>query len=149
MTDPTVSIPALLKRLWRHLSKRRQGQFGMIILFTVMSALAEVVSLGSVLPFLAILIAPDRVFQHPYVVDIALAWGITAADQLILPLTIAFASAALVAGTIRILLLWASTRLAYASGADFSLEGYRRSLNQPYEIQPQQYPPDTLIIGHQ
>ena len=133
MIDPTVSIPTLLKRLWRHLSKRRQGHFGVIMLFTVVSALAEVVSLGSVLPFLAIVIAPDRVFQYPYVADMAQAWGITVADQLILPLTIVFASAALMAGTIRILLLWASTRLAYASGADFSLEVYRRTLNQSYE----------------
>lgn len=30
------------------------------------------------------------------------------------------------------LLLWVSTRLAYASGADISIEVYRRTLNQPY-----------------
>ena len=81
-----------------------------------------------------ILVAPDRVISQPVVRDIALSWGVTSADQLILPLTIAFALAALIAGAIRIFLLWVSTRLASASGADLSIEAYRRTLYQPYYV---------------
>lgn len=66
------------------------------------------------------------------VANIAAAWGITTADQLLLPLTVLFAAAALAAGAIRMLLLWANTRLAYAAGADFSIDVYRRTLYQPY-----------------
>ncbi len=90
--------------------------------------------MGAVLPFISVLTAPDRVFRHPVVADIAQVWGITSADQLVFPLTIAFAAAALLAGAIRILLLWVSTRLAYASGADLSIEVYRRTLYQPYQV---------------
>ncbi len=100
----------------------------------LISAFAEVVSLGAVLPFLSILVAPEHVFNHPIVADVALAWGITSADQLVLPLTVAFAAAALIAGAIRILLLWVSTRLAFATGADLSIEVYRRTLYQPYRV---------------
>ena len=32
------------------------------------------------------------------------------------------------------LLLWASTRLTYACGADLSIEAYRRTLYQPYWV---------------
>ncbi len=130
--NPT--LPNLLKRLWRHLSRRRRRQFGLLMGLMLVSAFAEVVSLGAVLPFLGILVAPDRVFSHPIVADVAQAWGITSADQLVLPLTVAFAAAALIAGAIRILLLWASTRLAVASGADLSIEVYRRTLYQPYRV---------------
>ncbi len=98
----------------------------------LVSALSEVISLGAVLPFLGILISPDRVFSHPLVVDIAQAWGVVTADQLVLPFTVGFAMAALVAGSIRLLLLWVSTRLAFASGADLGIEVYRRTLYQPY-----------------
>jgi ATP-binding cassette subfamily B protein len=87
-----------------------------------------------VLPFLGILVAPDRVFSHPKVADLTQAWGITSADQLVLPLTISFAVAALTAGAIRILLLWVSTRVAFASGAELGIEVYRRTLYQPYRI---------------
>ncbi len=100
----------------------------------LISAFAEVVSLGAVLPFLGILVAPEHVFNHPIVADVAQAWGITSADQLVLPLTVAFAAAALIAGAIRILLLWVSIRLAFASGADLSIEVYRRTLYQPYRV---------------
>ena len=128
------ALPILLMRLWHHLSRRRRRQFVLLLGLMLVSAFAEVVSLGAVLPFLGILIAPDRVFNHPFVADVAQAWGVTSADQLVLPLTVAFAAAALIAGAIRILLLWASTRLAFASGADLSIEVYRRTLYQPYRV---------------
>lgn len=99
----------------------------------LLSAFAEVISLGSVLPFLGILVAPDRVFNHPIAADVIHAWGITSADQLVLPLTVVFAAAALTAGAIRILLLWVSIRLSNACGADLSTEAYRRTLYQPYQ----------------
>lgn len=124
----------LLVRLWRHLSRRRQRQFGLLMGLMLVSAFAEVVSLGAVLPFLGILIAPDRVLSYPIVTEVAQAWGITTADQLVLPLTVAFASAALLAGAVRVLLLWISTRLAFASGADLSIEVYRRTLYQSYRV---------------
>jgi ABC-type multidrug transport system fused ATPase/permease subunit len=52
----------------------------------------------------------------------------------VLPLTVAFAAAALFAGGIRILLLWVGNRLAFASGADLGIEVYRRTLYQPYRV---------------
>ncbi len=130
----TVALPDLLLRLGHHLSQRRQRQFGLLMGLMLVSAFAEVISLGAVLPFLGILVAPEHVFNHPIVSDVVLAWGITSADKLVLPLTIAFILAALIAGAIRILLLWVSTRLAFASGADLGIEVYRRTLYQPYRV---------------
>ena len=130
----TVALPNLLIRLWHHLTHRRQRQFIQLTCLMLFSALAEVVSLGAVLPFLGILVAPDRVFSQPIVAYVAQAYGLTSANQLVLPLTVAFAAAALVAGAIRILLLWASTRIAFASGADLGIEVYRRTLYQPYQV---------------
>jgi ATP-binding cassette subfamily B protein len=131
---PTANLPNLLIRLWHHLTNRRHRQFILLMGLMLVSAFAEVVSLGAVLPFLGILVAPDRVFSHPIAADMARAWGITSADQLVLPLTFAFAAAALIAGAIRILLLWVSNRLAFASGADLGIEVYRRTLYQPYRV---------------
>jgi len=124
----------LLGRLWYHLGLRRRRQFGLLLGLMLVSACAEVVSLGAVLPFLGILVDPDRVISHPSIANIAQNWGLTSADQLVLPLTVAFAAAALIAGVIRVILLWASIRLSVASGADISLEVYRRTLYQPYQV---------------
>ena len=124
----------LLIRLWNHLSVRRRRQFVLLTCLTPVSALAEVISLGAVLPFLGILIAPSRVFKQPLIATLAHRWDITSADQLVLPLTVGFIFAALIAGAIRLSLLWISTKLAFASGSDLSVEVYRRTLYQPYSV---------------
>ena len=131
---PSTNIANLLVRLWHHISQRRQRQFMMLLVLMFMSVFAELVSLGSVLPFLAVLVAPDRLFNIPLVADLAYAWGITSADQLLLPLTVLLIVAALMAGAVRLLLLWFSTRLAFATGVDLSLEVFRRTLYQPYRV---------------
>ena len=131
---PTQKFPKLLQRAWGHLSKRRQRQYYALLGLILLSAFMEVVSLGAVLPFLAVLTAPERIFAYPLVANTAQAWGIISADGLVLPLTIAFAASALVAGALRLFLLLASMRLGLASGSDLSIELYRRTLYQPYQV---------------
>lgn len=129
-----VGFWGLLTRLWHCLSLRRRHQFSLLMGLMLISAFAEVVSLGAVLPFLGILTAPDKVFNYPIVASIAREWGVTSSAQLVLPFTVAFAMAAMAAGFFRLLLLWAGTRLSFASGADLSIEVYRRTLYQPYRV---------------
>ena len=62
-----TALPNLLARLWHHLSRRRRLQFGLLVVLMLVSAFAEVVSLGAVLPFLGILVAPEQVLNHPIV----------------------------------------------------------------------------------
>jgi ATP-binding cassette, subfamily B, bacterial PglK len=127
-------IPQLLAELWKRLPPRRRRQFAMLMGLLIVASFAEVLSLASVVPFLGVLISPDKVFKYAPVRNLAHAWGATTAQEVVLPLTIAFAVAALAAGAIRMLLLWASTRLAYATGSDISVDVYRRTLYQPYWV---------------
>jgi ABC-type bacteriocin/lantibiotic exporter with double-glycine peptidase domain len=100
----------------------------------ILASFAEILSIGAVLPFLAVLTDPTSVFEHPVSQPIINALGFTAPQQLLLPLTIFFGLAAIAAGAMRLLLLWASTRLSFATGADLSISIYRRTLYQPYEV---------------
>ena len=99
------------------------------------ASFAEILSIGAVLPFLAVLTNPDRIFQLPVVRPLINFLGFSSPDQLLLPLTIVFAFAALISGAMRLLLLWASTRISFAIGADLSINIYRRTLYQPYAVQ--------------
>jgi ATP-binding cassette, subfamily B, bacterial PglK len=127
-------ITTLLIRLWRHISPRRRGQFGLLLVLTVLSSFAEVVSLGAVLPFIGILTQPEKVFASPWLAGLVRAFGFTSAEELVLPLAIGFGFAALMAGGLRLLLLWVSIRLGNATGADLSIEVYRRTLYQSYSV---------------
>lgn len=132
-----VASPGLVylaKGFWSHLTRRRKRQFSALMVLMVLASFAEILSLGAVLPFLGVLTQPDRVFRHPSL-QAALGWlGITSPAQLLLPVTITFVVAALLAGAMRLLLLYVSTKLSFAVGADFSFQVYRRTLYQPYAV---------------
>jgi len=100
----------------------------------ILSSFAEIVSIGSVLPFLAVLTSPDRIFQHPYAQPFIHFLKIRSSGELLFPITIAFGIIALISGAMRLLLLLASTRLSFAIGADLSNSIYRRTLYQPYAV---------------
>ena len=125
---------SLVRRLWSHFSCRRHHQFFWVMLLMLISTLTEVLSLGALLPFIGILIAPQQVFDSPFISNLAYDFRITSADQLKLPLTMLFVFAVLLGGAIRMFLTWVSTRLAYAVGSDLSVEIYHRTLYQPFEI---------------
>jgi ABC-type bacteriocin/lantibiotic exporter with double-glycine peptidase domain len=132
--QPSQPIVQLLHRLWLHISPRRRGQFGLLLVLMILTSFAEILSIGAVLPFLGVLTAPGHVFEHPATQTFIQMLGLTKPEQLLLPLTIAFGVAALMAGVMRLLLLWASTRLSFAIGADLGISIYRRTLYQPYAV---------------
>jgi len=129
-----VAYATLLRRLWHHLGSRRRRQVILIVALMFVAALAEVLSLGSVLPFVTILAAPEIVWKHHLVAQAARSLGISDAHRLVVPLTCAFVTAAIFAGAIRVFLLWVSTRFTFAAGADLSMDVYRRTLYQPYRV---------------
>ena len=83
-------MTTLLKRLWHHISPRRRGQFGLLLVLMLIASFAEILSLGAVLPFLAVLTAPESVFEHAAAQPVIHALRLTEPEQLVLPLTIAF-----------------------------------------------------------
>lgn len=123
-----------LVRLWRHLSSRRQKQFLLLLVLMVIVSLLEIVSVGAVLPFLGVLSSPDQVYQHTLMKPVIEMLGLTESGQLILPLTIFFITAVLIAGSFRLILLYAMTRLSFSAGADLSINIYRRTLYQEYTV---------------
>ena len=128
------SLTKLFKDLWTHIGKRRKIHFIFLLILTLVASVAEVASLGAVLPFIGILTQPEQVFQSPWLADFIIFFGINSGDQLILPLTVTFGLAAIVAGSLRLLLLWVSIKLSNATGADLSIEVYERTLYQPFKV---------------
>ena len=135
MTNVKFNIKkSTLTILWHHLSKRRQKQFWLLLILMIVASLSEIISIGAVLPFLGVLTAPEHVYQYPLIQPIIQILGLTEPSQLILPLTIFFIIAVLLAASIRLTLLYVMTRLSFAAGADLSISIYRRTLYQEYTV---------------
>jgi ATP-binding cassette, subfamily B, bacterial PglK len=123
-----------LKFLWNYLSKRRKKQFLLLLLLMIATSLLEMISIGAVLPFLGVLTAPEQVYQYSLMQPIIQILELTNPNQLILPLTIFFIIATLLAAIIRLTLLYVMTRLSFATGSDLSINVYRRTLYQEYAV---------------
>ena len=64
VSNSPPSTLSLLRRIWVHLSRRRRLQLAALLLVMLASGLAELVSLGAVLPFLAVLTNPQQLWQQ-------------------------------------------------------------------------------------
>ena len=123
--------------IWSHLSRRRHIQLGLLLVVMIASGGAELVSLGAVLPFLSVLSDPEPLWQQPLIQALALRAGFTAPTDLLLPATLTFGAAAVLAALVRLMNLWLSGRLAAAVGSDLSCDAYRHTLYQPYGVHVQ------------
>lgn len=106
----------------------------LLLCLMLVSAIAEVISLGAVVPFLAVLADPVQAMQRPVVARVVATMGMGDAPDIRLQLTLLFASAAVASGAVRLLLIYATAKLNFGIGHQISAEVYRRTLYQPYSV---------------
>ncbi len=129
-----LSTIRVLFGLWKHLRKKRKIQLFALLLIMLLSALAEVFSLASVIPFLAVLTDTDVLWNIEVIKKISSYVGIDTAEGLFLPVILIFGLAAITAAFIRLCNIRLNHMLAAAIGSDISIESYKRTLNQPYSV---------------
>jgi ATP-binding cassette, subfamily B, bacterial PglK len=128
------NIIFLISELWKHLSTRRKKQFFLLILLILSSSLAELISIGLILPFLAVLVSPEELYKYSGLMDPLKDYGIYETKEILFLISTLFILATIFAAIIRLLFVWASTKFSNTTGADLSLEIYRRTLYQPYKV---------------
>lgn len=99
----------------------------------VCASFAELLSIGSVLPFLSVLIAPDSPKWAGFIDPLKHLFHLNSSQDILAIITIAFCTCAIGAGLIRLLLLRKSLFLSAAIGSDIGFDMYNRTLHQPYE----------------
>ncbi len=129
-----TTFPTLLRRLWHHVSIARKRQLGVMLILLTLSSVAEVVSIGAVLPFLGVLTQPQHLSETKEIQWLMNSFGVGMPEQLALSITLSFALLTVVAGSLRLITLNRSIRLAFDVGADLSNEAFVRTLNQPYSV---------------
>jgi len=100
----------------------------------LLASFSEILSIGAVLPFLGVLTNPERIFNLTIMNPVIQILNLNKPEDLLLPVTIFFGLMAIMAGIMRLLLLWSSTKLSFSTGADFGIDIYRRTLYQNYAV---------------
>ena len=125
-----MSSGEALRILYRTLPARRRRDALATIVLMLVGALAEVASVGSIVPFLAVLTDPARLGTVPFVGE----WiaGLAPATNLVTITAAAFVLLFLFSGLIRLLLAKVSQALAFNIAHDLSVAGFAKLIRQPY-----------------
>ena len=127
-----ASNTSLLISFWKYLDKRHKRRSWLIFILMIIVSFAEVISIGAILPFLGVLTSPELVYQNAFMQPIIQTLELNSANQLVLPLTIGFIVATLIAGVMRITLLNAINHFERVVGTDLNIDVYRNTLYQSY-----------------
>ena len=134
----------LLFKLFKYLSLRRKYQLGLSLLLMLFSGLAEVVSLGAVLPFLTLISNPQDLMANHSIKKIVETTDLINASNIVLVISAMFALLALFSSSLRLLNIWVNGRLSAAVGSDLSETVFRRFLNESYRFHVQNNSSDLI-----
>lgn len=142
-----IDVVGALRNIWSHLSGRRKTQTLLLLVLMLLGGLAEAISLGLVVPFLAAMAAPKKIFDHEitqslfftlnklgFQVGMEITKQQPDPQSFLFVLACAFIGAAVFTGGVRLALVWVSVRLTGSIGTDLGLEAYRRTLYQSYSV---------------
>ena len=115
-----------------HLSPERRRAVVPLMVLMLVGALAELVTIGALLPFLAAIASPEDSAVLKFVEAWLENFGVDGHTEVIVVLAAIFAFAALAAASIRLLLLWASYSFVFSMSYELSVALYASSLYRPY-----------------
>jgi ATP-binding cassette, subfamily B, bacterial PglK len=119
-------------RLWSLLELKFKQRTFLLMLLMLVSGFAELVTMGSIVPFLAVLIDSTSVLQYPYIGDFLQYLNIDQEKDLILFFSLVFIVAIFLSAILRLFisrinLLWCYELISY-----LSIAAFERTLYQPY-----------------
>ena len=132
MTDKIPSKQEVLKKVWAALNNKRQLQIKLLVVLMIFVSFAEILSIGSVIPFLTALTAPEYLLNIKLVLSILSFFDFKTEREILFFYTVIFIFASLLAGSMRLLLVYFQTKLGAAIGADLCADMYKKALNQAF-----------------
>jgi ABC-type multidrug transport system fused ATPase/permease subunit len=121
-----------LLNLYRALPHRRRRQAWLTLLVMVLGAVVEVLSVGTILPFLSIVVNPGQAVRIPLIGG----WigQLPQGNELVSITAAVFVFCALASGALRLILTWMSQSFAFNASYDLSVEAFHRTISQPYRF---------------
>lgn len=121
-------------KLWKITNPNRRKSLFLILTLVLLSSIAEVFTLGAVIPFVSILINPEVFFINENISKFLNFFEISNIENARKIITLGFILIILIASTIRLFLIFLINRAGYLIGADMTQLIYSTSLSQDYEF---------------
>ena len=129
-----IGVSAGLRELFGKLSRERRGEFMILLVFMVAGGVAELGTIGSVIPFLMLLSQQTNVVHLPWLPSLFALLGAKLGFSAIVAAAMIFGVFAILAGLIRLELAWLTVDFVHRAEHELALEMQRRILSQPYSF---------------
>ena len=135
-----------LIQLLTFLSPRRRWQGVAVLLLMLAGAFAELLTIGAVLPFLALVADPEAAAKYPLIGRLLAFLGAEGRQEEVMAIAALFCAIAVGATVVRILLIWAIKKFVVRVGYDISVSLYKGLLYQPYSFHTQYNSSSTISV---
>ncbi len=136
---------SLVKQLFKLISKKRKIQYVFLFFFSLLSSIAETMSIGAVFPLIALISSPDTMMEIFFIEFLVKNFDLNY-NQLVILIAISFGSLALISGLIRIFVNYFSLKINYVTCYDFFINIYSNILYQPYEYHVSHNTSETISV---
>ena len=123
-----------LSVLYGHLSKARKRQFHFVLALTFFGAVGELLTLGAVVPFLAIIANPEKAATYPALQLALSVMGWQEPRDFLFLATAIFITLVIFSSCIRLMLMQKANLLAFRAANELGTDAYSRILCQPYSF---------------
>ena len=121
-----------IKSLWLNFSRKRKTQLILITLATFTTAILDLVSIGSIMPFISVIMDSEQTFNNPNFNQLFLSLGYSSGVEIILPLTIFFIGINVLTAIIKIVIFWFQNKISVLCGNDLSRIAYSKTIYQSF-----------------
>ena len=129
----TDNLMSSLKNLWNNFSSKRKLQLASITLATFITAILDLISIGSIMPFISVIMDSEGTFNNSSLNPYFIYFGYSSGDEIILPLTYFFISINIVAAIVKIIIFWFQNKISVLCGNDLSRIAYTKTIYQSFE----------------
>jgi ATP-binding cassette subfamily B protein len=126
-----------LRQIYALMSAARRRQLHFVLALMLLNTVAELGTIGAVLPLLVLIGNSEGLQQYPWVLAVLEALGGSSRTGLVIAATGIFSLFAIAAGILRLQLTSSSFNFAYGLAHELTLEIQRRLLFQPYAFHVQ------------
>ena len=124
---------ASLKKLWALINADKKKKLSYLVFFSFIVSVLEVLTIGSVVPFISSILAPENFFKYEFISRLISNLFNYNEKNLFFITTILFALVILFSGIARHYLLKYSIKLSYDIGLDLDILAYKFYIYQDYE----------------
>jgi ABC-type multidrug transport system fused ATPase/permease subunit len=139
MTNISIS----LKQLWKSLEKSSRRNIILLFILNVINAFAEVISIGSIIPIVSLLMDEKNINKYP-VINQILSILPSSIHSKVLGLLMLFAIVTILVGIIRYVTLVFTNNLAFNISSSIAIRVYTTALYKPYPVHLQGNSSETI-----